>query len=230
MNRLKVIAIDADDTLWENEPLFRATEAVWAEELKEYGSKDELISRLYNIEVGNLPFYGYGVVAFMANLVEAALEISGRQVSGESIDRIVKAARGILNNPATPLPGVEETLKALHESGRYKLVLFTKGELLTQKTKVFRSGLKKYFDAIEIDTNKSHKEYLELIDKYGVKPCEFAMVGNSFKSDIAPALEVGGWGFYVPAIEVWIHEIANEYPHERLRRLESFSDLTKYLL
>lgn len=227
MKKIKLLAIDADDTLWDNEGLFREAEEVWLECMSEYGTREELISTLYNIEVGNLSCYGYGVVAFMANLVEAALAISENRISGDKIARFMAAAKTLLDNPAVPYEGVKQTLGAL--AGRYKLVLFTKGELLTQLNKVERSDLKKYFDAIEIVTRKTSAEYVDLMEKYGVEPSEFAMVGNSFKSDIAPALEVGGWGFYVPAASVWAHELMEEFDHEKLVRIGKFSDLLDYL-
>jgi len=37
---LKVLAFDADDTLWSNEPLFREAERKVAERLSEYGDFD----------------------------------------------------------------------------------------------------------------------------------------------------------------------------------------------
>ena len=51
------------------------------------------------------------------------------------------------------------------------------------------------------------------------------MVGNSFKSDIAPVLQIGGYGAYIPFRSTWQHEKADEYVHPRLFRLERFSEL-----
>ena len=49
-----------------------------------------------------------------------------------------------------------------------------------------------------LDPGKNH--FLDLFD---VSPAEFAMVGNSQKSDIAPVLALGGWGIHVPYPLVW---------------------------
>ena len=44
---LKVVAFDADDTLWENEPLFRHAEKKVADVLSEYGSFEYISDELY---------------------------------------------------------------------------------------------------------------------------------------------------------------------------------------
>ena len=54
-------------------------------------------------------------------------------------------------------------------------------------------------------------------------------VGNSFKSDIAPMLEIGGWGIYVPSKEIWEHEKAEEFDHPRLKRVSEFREILDYL-
>ena len=86
--------------------------------------------------------------------------------------------------PIELLSGVEETLKALKEQGRYRLVVATKGDLLDQERKLHRSGLTSYFDHIEIMSDKTEKEYTRLLQILQVAPEEFMMIGNSLKSDI----------------------------------------------
>ena len=56
------------------------------------------------------------------------------------------------------------------------------------------------------------------------------MVGNSFKSDIAPVLQIGSYGAYIPFHTTWQHEIVEEYDHPRLLRLTRFEDLCSVLL
>ena len=143
---------------------------------------------------------------------------------------IIESGRSILHNPATPLPGVVETLDRLQADGRYRLVMLTKGELLTQEHKIQRSGLAKYFSHIEIVSNKSQKEYLILCDKLGITPDQLLMVGNSFKSDIEPVLQLGGWGVHVPFRILWKLEHTEEYEHPRLFKAGTFNDLQGILL
>lgn len=224
---IRVLAFDADDTLWENEPLYRQAEARWARILADYGTLEALSDRLYAVESANMADYGYGARAFYMSLVETTLQVTGNAATGEQMAQILQIARELLYNPATPLPGVEETLSRLHESGRYRMVLLTKGDLLDQEHKIDRSGLGRYFDDIVIVSNKSRKEYLDLCSRHAVPPGALGMVGNSFKSDIAPVLEIGGYGFHIPFHILWEHEKMEEYPHPRLVKLAAFSELSQ---
>ena len=79
-------------------------------------------------------------------------------------------------------------------------------------------------------SNKSQREYVVLCEKLGVDVTELMMVGNSFKSDIAPVLELGGWGAHIPSETLWKLEHTEEYDHHRLFRLETFSELLHVLL
>ena len=230
LDGIKVLAFDADDTLWLNEPLFRKAERQVADVLSEFGNFEYISDELYKIEFKNMPDYGYGAKAYVLSMIENALNISGGKLSESQIRTILESGRSILHNPATPLPGVEETLAALRDSGRFTMVMLTKGELLDQEHKIERSGLAKYFSHIEIVSNKSQKEYLVLCEKLGVDVTEIMTIGNSFKSDIAPVLELGGWGAYIPSETLWKLEHTEEYDHHRLFRLNSFSDLRQVLL
>ena len=123
-----------------------------------------------------------------------------------------------------------ETLKRLSEDGRYKLVLMTKGELLDQERKIARSGLAKYFSLIDIVSNKTQKEYIGLCDRLGISPSELMMIGNSFKSDIEPVLQLGGWGIYIPSETLWKLEHTEEYDHKKLFKVKTFKEIIDILL
>ena len=123
---------------------------------------------------------------------------------------------------------VVETLKALR--GHYYTVLYTKGDLQEQAGKIRRSGLTPLFDETVIVPHKDAETYRDLCGSCGVEPEAFAMVGNSFKSDIAPVLEIGGWGIHVPCALSWAYEDIEEYDHPNLVRLASFRDLAPLLV
>ena len=227
---IKVLAFDADDTLWANEPLFREAERKVAEVLSDFGDFDYISSELYKTEFNNMADYGFGAKAYILSMIENAIRISEGKITAEQIGFIVRSGREILHNPAIPFPGVEDTLRRLQESGRYRLVLLTKGDLLDQEHKIDRSGLGKYFSHIEIVSNKSEKEYLALCGKLGIKPEEMLMVGNSFKSDIEPVLKIGGWGIHIPFEILWKLEHTEEYEHGHLFKVSTFEEITDILL
>lgn len=232
MNKLiniSTIVFDADDTLWANETRFREAERKAAEALASYCDADTMSSLLYSIEVKNMADYGFGAKAFVLSMLETAVSISNGKVSGKEVQKILEAGRWLLHNPATPLAGVEETLRRLKKEGRYRMAVLTKGDLLDQERKLQRSGLLKYFDYVEITSDKSVKEYSSLCKKLGIDIKNMAMVGNSFKSDIAPVLELGGVGIHIPFEVIWELEKMEEYDHPNLFKLKEFKDLESLL-
>ena len=78
---------------------------------------------------------GYGAKAFTISMVETALRVSERKVSADKIQQIILLGKSLLQMPIELLSGVEETLKALKEQDRYRLVVATKGDLLDQERK-----------------------------------------------------------------------------------------------
>ncbi len=224
------MAFDADDTLWSNEPLFREAERKVAEVLSEFGDFQYISDELYKVESKNMEDYGYGAKPYVLSMIENAVNLSAGKVTGEQIRKILDSGREILHNPATPFPGVTETLERLKSDGRYRLVLLTKGDLLDQEHKIARSGLGHYFSHIEIVSNKSVREYMVLCDKLGIRPVELLMVGNSFKSDIEPVLQIGGWGIHIPFEILWKLEHTEEYDHPRLFKVNTFQEITSILL
>jgi putative hydrolase of the HAD superfamily len=173
---------------------------------------------------------GFGADAFTISLVETAIRVSKGTVGTSQIEDIINEGKKLLSLPATPLPGIEKTLKLLKESGRYTLVLYTKGNPLDQENKLERSGLKDYFDVKEIVSNKSAKECKSLCKSLDVNPEEFAMVGNSMKSDILPVIESGGYGIYIPYHITWQLERAEECDSPRFFKLRNFEQVCGLLL
>ncbi len=225
----KLIIFDADDTLWENEPLFREAEHRWADVLSGYGTREDRLARLFNVEMGNIEELGYGVKSFIINMIEAAIDITGGSLSSEQTGAIIKIGRSILSNPATPMPGVAETLAEIRKRVSCPIVMYTKGELLDQNRKARRSGLVPLFDEVIVVSRKSEDSYRALCRRFGIRPDELLSVGNSLKSDIGPVIALGGWGIHIPFHITWEHEKADPIDSPRLRTIASFPQLLELL-
>lgn len=208
-NSFKVIGFDADDTLWVNEPYFRASEKEFCALLKDFKSPDEVAKVLFVNEVRNLTLYGYGVKAFMLSMIETALELSENKLPGTIVSAIIALGRKQLNHEVVVLDGIAEALQQLHQKGQ-RMVLITKGDLLDQERKLSRSGLDQFFHHVEVMSEKHEENYLHLLEFLQVEPCDFLMIGNSIKSDILPVLNIGGYGIHIPFYEIWEHEITHE--------------------
>ncbi|MFD0794191.1 HAD family hydrolase [Mucilaginibacter litoreus] len=225
---IKVIAFDADDTLWVNEPYFRQSEEQFCALLGEYASRHELERELLKIEIENLALYGYGIKGFVLSMIETAIKVSGKTINADVIEKIIDLGKQMLNQPIELLEGVKEVLESLKD--KYRLVVATKGDLLDQERKLRRSGLGPYFHHIEIMSEKDDANYLKLIKHLDIQPQELLMVGNSLKSDILPVLNIGGHAIHVPYHITWVHEqIEDGIDNERFKSLQHISEILTYL-
>lgn len=226
---LKVIAFDADDTLWVNEPYFRHTEDQFYNLLTEYSSQRTLEKELLKTEIENLALYGYGIKGFMLSMIETALRITNNKISVDVVDKILDLGKQMLDQPIELLDGVEEVLQKLKD--KYRLVVATKGDLLDQERKLKKSGISHYFHHIEIMSEKDDANYLKLIRHLDIKPEELMMVGNSLKSDVLPVLDVGGYATHVPYHITWVHEqIEDDINNEKFKTVACINDILDLLL
>ena len=173
----------------------------------------------------NLKYLGYGAKAFTISMIETALLVSRQRIPACDIEKIINLGKSLLEMPIELLPEVKRTLETLKEKGKYKLVVATKGDLLDQENKLERSGLSSYFDHIEVMSDKTEKEYLRLLKILQTAPSEFAMIGNSLKSDIRPVLSLGGYGVHIPFEVMWKDEIVDTFTHEHLKQVRRFDEL-----
>ena len=228
---IKVIAFDADDTLWDCQGHFEKVMQHLYDELTPWVDRETAAMELFATERKNMYLLGYGVKAFTLSMLETAMRVSRHEMPAATINDILQRCYGLLQFPCPPLPEVEETLKVLRDGilPNGGLVVFTKGELLDQEHKLERSGLAKYFDHVEITSDKGEKEFLDLCRKLDIRPDELLMVGNSLKSDIAPALAIGAWGVYIPFHVTWQLEHHEHFEHERMVQIDHFGQLLEYL-
>lgn len=225
---LQVIAFDADDTLWVNEPFFQETEQQFCDLLEDFLPRHTISRELLMVEVQNLTLYGYGIKSFILSMIETAIQVSGKTIGVEVIEKIIAIGKELLDRPIELIDGVEEVLQALQ--GKYRLVVATKGDLLDQERKLMKSGLAKYFHHIEIVSEKKEPEYRKLIKHLDIQPQQFLMIGNSLKSDILPVLEIGGYGFHVPFHVTWEHEkVEVNIENVRFRQLNSIREVLAYV-
>lgn len=226
--RITTVGLDADDTLWHNETIFRLTHERFVALMADAGEPEVLLARLAEVEGRNLRLYGYGVKGFTLSMLETAMELTGGEAPARVVREILAAGREMLTHPVEPLPGVEQALAALFE--RYRLVLITKGDLLHQEQKLAASGLGELFAAVEIVSEKDASTYARVFERHGTGAATAAMCGNSLRSDVLPALEAGAYAAHVPYPITWAHELADPpQDHPRFAELASIAELPAWV-
>ncbi|WP_336958468.1 HAD family hydrolase [Sphingobium aquiterrae] len=228
---IKLVCLDADDTLWHNMRHFdeaeRALIALIAlmEPFARAGVDRDALTA---VETRNLHIYGYGAKSFTLSMIEAAIELCGDDLPMEAISGILAAGRTLLQHPVELLPGIEETLDRLADIA--PLVLVTKGELLHQEVKLAASGLGDRFSSIEIVSDKKTETFERLFARFGVEPEQAVMAGDSMRSDVLPAPAAGAHAAFIPQPLSWSHEAAaHPQAHPRFRQLESLAELPGWI-
>jgi putative hydrolase of the HAD superfamily len=225
---IKIVAFDADDTLWHSQLFFDETEKAFCCLLQAFADPETVSAALFETEMSNMQLYGYGAKASTLSMIETAVKISRGEVPAPVIAQVVALGKALIDMPVRLMDEVEETLHAL--SRKHKLVVVTKGDLLDQQRKLQRSGIAHYFDHVEIVADKTETEYARLIAHLHIAPAEFLMIGNSMRSDILPVLAIGGHAIYVPCELMWQHEVvADDIRHPNLKAVTGFGELVHLL-
>jgi len=220
----KIIAFDADDTLWHNEPYFDEAQERFCVLFQDYASSQEILGFILNHQIKNLPLYGFGIKAFTLSMIETALQLTNHQISGKGIEQILAIGKDLLQKPVEILPNVESVLEQL--KGKYKLVVATKGDLKDQHRKLHDSGIGHFFHHIEVLSDKTELDYEKMLGRLDCKPEDFLMIGNSLKSDILPVLNIGGYAIHIPYHTTWEYEkIDFEVIHPNFQALKSINQI-----
>ena len=224
----KIIAFDADDTLWHNEPYFDEAQDKFCELFGGYASKQELLRLILNHQITNLPLYGFGIKAFTLSMIESALELTNHSISGQNIEKVLQIGKELLQKPVELLPNVISVLEEL--KGTHKLIVATKGDLKDQHRKLHESGIGAYFHHIEVMSDKTEMDYEKMLTRLDCKPADFLMIGNSLKSDVLPVLNIGGHAIHIPYHTTWEYEqIDFEVEHENFHAFEKITDVLQLL-
>jgi putative hydrolase of the HAD superfamily len=216
---LQLVGFDGDDTLWHSEGYYRQAGDAFAAIMGRYvdlGDQHVHASMLAT-EQRNLALFGYGAKGMALSMVETAIAISGGRISAADIHALVELGKAVLQHPVELLPGIREAVEAV--AGSCEVVLITKGDLFHQEKKVAQSGLADLFRRIEIVSEKNPATYRRVLAEFDLQPAQFAMVGNSLRSDIEPVLRLGGWGVHLPYHVTWAHELENGLAADEPRML-----------
>jgi len=225
----QTLMIDADDTLWENNIYFERAIANFISFLNHsHFTAAQVRQKLNEVEHENIPKLGYGLRSFTAALVATFERLAVAPLTPALHETIHGFARAIAEQPIELLKHVSPTLEELHR--RHRLLLVTKGNYSEQTGKVERSGLKPYFEAVEVVAEKNAECYVAIVEKYGLERSTTWMVGNSPKSDINPAIAAGLNAVFIPHADTWIlehAELCTAPEPQRLLTLERFQLLSE---
>jgi putative hydrolase of the HAD superfamily len=222
--------LDADDTLWENNVYFERAITSFINYLDHRVHTPEEVREHLNLcEHNTIALYGYGLASFRRSLLICFEQLTDAPLTPEKHARIVSFTESIASAEIELLPNVDTTLRDLHE--RHRLILVTKGDLEEQTDKLERSGLRSFFSAVEVLTEKNEGVYREISLRHLCDPATTWMIGNSPRSDINPALAAGLNAVFIPHDFTWVleHEVVEKPTGpNRLLELTGFAELNQF--
>lgn len=223
----KVLLIDADDTLWENNIYFERVIFSVQEILSGFAvDPHDFRTALNQAEREHIITHGYGTVNFTRSLVSTFARFLPPEAEPGLVEQAQELGLGIKNHPIELLDGVPETLAYLCE--RHTLYLVTKGDREEQSRKIESSKLRPYFTGVEILAEKNADAFRGLTESHRWATDSTWMIGNSPRSDINPALSAGMNAAYIPHPHTWVLEHEEPVQHPRLLELTKFSDLRQH--
>jgi putative hydrolase of the HAD superfamily len=229
MTKIKLLAFDADDTLWHHESYVQDAWEAMHKLMQKYGHFPEASNLANARHIDNLKLWGFGVKSITLSMIEAAIAMTQGRISGQDVQAIIDIGKRLYMHPIILLDHVAETLETM--SKIYPLMLITKGDLWAQEVKLQQSGLAQYFKHVHVVSDKDIPTYQHIFQDRNIDPRDVVMVGNSVKSDILPLIAVGAQAIHIPYYVTWQFERAEvaENDKERFVLLPSMRNLPDLL-
>ena len=170
-----------------------------------------ILNRQVEIDQSNVDLKGFGMERFPTSFqltVKDILGNLGMEPTSKQLEEVYAIGMRAFDDTRYAksglLPGAERVLDYLTEEGD-DLLLLTKGDPKIQKRKIKATGLRRWFPYSNINV-VLHKDAQVVRDLVGERDkSRVYHVGNSIRSDIGPALEVGIKAVYLPC-ETWAYE------------------------
>lgn len=226
---IDLLIFDADDTLWESAAYFENTEAAFLDLMENLGhNRKNIMHLIHQRDMERLEHTGYGAGPYLETLKEILLEFdypadSSAEKTMESI------ARELLSHPVILFDDVRNTVSELHDMGFY-MVVYTMGEKDHQLSKYKKSGLGSFFRECFVVSRKTPESIEYLLRETGFTPENAAVIGNSPRSDINPALKAGITNIvYISRPDTWIAEHEEFTNPERVYVIENLKEVIPFL-
>lgn len=199
--RFDAVVFDGDDTLWRTQHLYDTAKDKFEDLCKQLGVWDSKVrGRLDALDSDRVKLLGFTPARFPGSMVQTLkmyLSTHNLPLSRVAIGRARYIGRHVFRRKVSLQPGVRAVLRYL--ARRYRLILFTKGDKAIQLRRLRESDLAKYFHAIHVVTDKTPQTLRKLCRLEKLAPSRTLFVGDSLRSDVRPAIEMGATAAWIPS-------------------------------
>ncbi|MGG1400807.1 HAD family hydrolase [Bacillus salipaludis] len=233
----QTLIMDLDDTLIHCHKYFQAARNRFSNLMKEWFdvlTHEEIIQKQVEIDLKCVELQGLHSSVFPESLVRTYWYFCRkykRKIRNKDEDRVRKIGQNVFQQEVQPFPYMYEVLDQLQKDG-HQLYLFTGGDVTNQSRKITQLDLEPYFsNGIFIFEQKNPETLLKVLNKIKSDKRTTWMIGNSLKTDIMPAIELGINAIHIPAKFEWSYNIVDIdiTPNGTFAELESLLQLPDYL-
>lgn len=214
MNQQTLI-LDLDDTLIHCNKYFTQAKNEFVKNIKEWiktPSDEEILQKQLEIDLKSVEIHGLVSEKFPESLVTTYIYFChkyGKGIKANEIEQVRNIGQSVFETEVEPFPYMYDALNKLQEDG-HQLYLFTGGDIKNQTRKILQLGLEAYFDnRVFISQHKNNKALQKVLNKIPSNKNSIWMIGNSLKTDIKPAIELGINAIHIPAEIEWSYNIVD---------------------
>jgi len=205
------ILFDGDDTLWEIQPLYDEAKGRFFDVMEqEEFDRNEVSRMLAEVDQANVRRFGFSRHRFPTSLktvYQNFCELNGQVPQPKVLARALRLGYSVFRRKPIVKMGARETVMQL--SRYFKVCLFTAGDDEIQRKRIVDAGVADLFWAIFVTDRKDASTFRHVLEQLEAEPAKTWMVGNSLKSDINPAVQVG-------LRCIWVRSSSWEYDADEL--------------
>ena len=209
---IELVLVDFDDTIVETAPRFQNARRRLFEMLAAHGFEEDACERVHHHEVDPIMLgrFGLGPARLAHSFPETYRRLCaaiGRTPDDATVEELIALAHTVAGTP----PLLDGALAALERLAReLPTVVYTQaGDVDYQLGCLRESGVLDVVgaDRVRVTDMKTAARFREALDELGVtRPGRAWMIGNSIRSDVNPALEVGANAILIEIDDPWHHD------------------------
>lgn len=233
------LLFDLDDTLIHCNKYFDMVIDEFAEMMADWFApyrltKDQIKKKQQEYDLAGIQISGFSADRFPESFVECYEYFSnlhGRFADPTEKDQLRRLGYSVYESDFELYPDVLETLNTLQEEG-HVLYLYTGGVREIQTRKVEKVQLTPFFeDRIFVARHKNSKALERILTTMRMDRNAAWMIGNSLRTDIAPALACGIGAIYIPPLSNWAFDMIDlpDYLDGRMIQVESIREVPEAL-
>lgn len=229
------LLFDLDDTLIHCNKYFDLVIDQYAELMETWFAsfrltKEAVKEKQLEIDLAGIHVNGFTKERFPESFVEtydSFASLYGRDTDADERKRLLELGYTVYDSEFELYPDVVDTLTRLQAEG-HLLSLYTGGDEALQRSKVEKVNLSPFFeDRIFVAVHKNSDALEGILTRMDFDRSRTWMIGNSLRTDIAPAIHCGIGAMYIPPLSNWAFDrvAMPEAASGRLLTLQSIKEV-----